>query len=752
MGTTESNRRSGGNASAAPPNIAARAARWSAAHRKTAIWGWLAFMVLAFFVGQQIGQNNLKPADKYVGESGTAERALDDAGLRPNEEVVFIKSDTLTSGAPAFQSAIADTTKELSQVKYVEKIKSPADGGGSVSADGHAVLIEFEIAGDTFEAAKRVDPTLAATDAVQARHPDLTVEQFGGASADKAINEAFGKDLQKAALISLPITLLILIIAFGSLVAAGVPLLLALSAVMTTLGLVAIPSQILPVDSQIAEIILLIGLAVGVDYSLFYMRREREERALGQSPRSSLEIAAATSGRAVLVSGLTVILAMAGMFISGDKTFISFGVGAILVVAVAMVASLTVLPAILAWLGDRVEKGHIPFTSRLRRPAGQSRFWPPIIDRVTRHPVVSVVVAGGALLVLAIPALHMKTVNPSVSDLPQNLSVIKTYNQVNATFPDKGVAVSVAVEAPDLRSGPSAAGIAELRKAAEAADFSRGKSEVTYSDDGSVAEVLIPTVGEGHDAASTDAMNQIRDEVIPATIGKVEGVSVNVSGDAAGSLDSRNLFNERLPLIFAFVFSLAFLLLLVTFRSIVIPIKAILLNLLSVGAAYGVLVFIFQDVHLKSLLGFEPNGGIASWLPLFLFVVLFGLSMDYHVFILTRVREAYDGGMSSKDAVRHGISTTAGVVTSAAIVMVAVFATFATANFIDFKELGIGLSVAVLIDATIVRGVLLPASMELLGDWNWYLPRFMRSWPLLRRERGRGPTGGGRHAAEPVSS
>jgi uncharacterized membrane protein YdfJ with MMPL/SSD domain len=696
-------------------------------------------MVLAFFIGQQLGQNNLKPADKYVGESGVAERALTDAGLRPNDEVVLIKSDTLTARDPEFQSAVASTSKELSRVKYVENVKSPADGGGSISPDGHAVLVEFNIAGDTFEAAKRVDPTLAATDAVQASHPDFTIAQFGGASAEKAINESFTNDLKKAAAISLPVTLLILIIAFGSLVAAGVPLLLALSAVLMTMGLVAIPSQILPVDSQIAEIILLIGLAVGVDYSLFYMRREREERAAGRSERDSLEIAAATSGRAVLISGLTVIVAMSGMFISGDKTFISFGVGAILVVAVAMVASLTVLPAILAWLGDRIEKGHIPFTSRLRRPAGQSRFWPPIISAVTRHPVISVVLAGGLLLVLAVPALHMKTVNPSVTDLPQDLSVIKTYNQVNAEFPDQGVAASVAVEASDVRSGPAAAGIAELQKDADAADYTRGKSEVTYSDDGTVAEVLIPTVGEGHDAASTNAMNQIRNDLVPATVGKVDGVSANVSGDAAGSLDSRNLFKERLPLIFAFVFSLAFILMLVTFRSIVIPIKAILLNLLSVGAAYGVLVFIFQDVHFKSLLGFEPNGGIASWLPLFLFVVLFGLSMDYHVFILTRVREAYDGGMSSKDAVRHGISTTAGTVTSAAIVMVAVFLTFATASFIDFKELGIGLAVAVLIDATIVRGVLLPGSMELLGDWNWYMPKWLEWIPRRGERKSRAP-------------
>jgi RND superfamily putative drug exporter len=338
---------------------------------------------------------------------------------------------------------------------------------------------------------------------------------------------------------------------------------------------------------------------------------------------------------------------------------------------------------------------------------------------------------GGALLALAVPALSMNIVTTGSDDLPKDLALIKTYDRVRDAFPEKGVAVNVAVEADDVRGGPAAAGIALLQRRANNSDNVLPGTEVNYSRDGTVAEVVIPTIGNGNDDASNAALAEIRDEIIPATIGQTPGVTVNVSGDAASSKDFADQLNQRLPLIFAFVFALTFLLLLVTFRSIVIPIKAILLNLLSVGAAYGVLVLVFQDGHGESLLGFTSNGGVTNWLPLFLFVILFGLSMDYHVFILSRVREAYDRGMSTTEAVRHGVSTTAGTVTSAAFVMVIVFSVFVTLSFIDFKEMGVGLAVAVLIDATIIRGVLLPASMKVLGDWNWYLPSWLEWLPRI---------------------
>jgi uncharacterized membrane protein YdfJ with MMPL/SSD domain len=405
-----------------------------------------------------------------------------------------------------------------------------------------------------------------------------------------------------------------------------------------------------------------------------------------------------------------------------------------IVVAIAMIASLTVLPAMLAWLGDRVEKGRIPFIGRRRRPAGDSRFWTALTNRVTRRPWLSIALAGGVLVALATPALNMKTVISGVDDLPQDLAVIKTYHTVKEAFPSEGVTTIVVVEAADVKSGETATAITALQDEVKKSDSFLSGTSVTYSDDGTVAEIDVPTKGNGTDAASTNALNEVRDQIVPATVGSVEGTTVNVGGDAAASADSREQSNSRLPLVFAFVFGLAFILMLVTFRSIVIPIKAILLNLLSVGAAYGVLVLVFQNGHGESLLGFTSNGGVANWLPLFLFVVLFGLSMDYHVFILSRVRELYDRGMTTDEAVKQGISTTAGTVTSAAIVMVGVFAVFVTLSFLDFKEMGLGLAVAVLIDATIIRGVLLPASMKLLGDWNWYLPRWLEWLPRVGAE------------------
>jgi uncharacterized membrane protein YdfJ with MMPL/SSD domain len=716
-------------------NLAARMARWSSKHRKRAFWGWLAFVVLAFAIGNAIGPNLISDLDNFNGESHNAEVALDRAGLRPQSEVVFIQSDKLTIEDPQFRAAITDVTRHLPKIAYVEDVKSPLEGESAVSKDGHAALVDFDIAGDSVEAGDRIDPVLAAVAAAQTRHPDLAVEQFGSASANKAVNDTIGDDLASAGELSLPITLILLTLTFGTLVAAGVPLWIGLSSVLATLGLVNIPSQILPIDSNLSAVILLIGLAVGVDYSLFYLKREREERAAGRSEEGALEAAAATSGRAVLISGATVMVAMAGMFISGDKTFISFAMGTILVVAVAVFASLTVLPAMLSWLGDRVEKGRIPFLRHGTGAAGESGFWSSLTGAVMRRPGISLLLAAGLLIALAVPALSMKSVTSDIDELPGDLPVIQTYNKVKKIFPAEGVTATVVMEVPDVRASAPTTGIAALidRVDRNPKLFKPG-TELIESKDETVAQINVPTIGSGTDQASLDALDKLRDEIVPATVGRVEGASVNVTGDAAGSADFSSNLSSRLPLIFAFVFGLAFLLMLVTFRSIVIPIKAILLNLLSVGAAYGVLVLVFQNGNLESILGFNSNGGVTNWLPLFLFVVLFGLSMDYHVFILSRVKEFHDSGMSTDEAVRKGIATTAGTVTSAAAVMVGVFFVFVTLSFLDFKELGLGLAAAVLIDATIIRGILLPAAMKLLGDWNWYLPSWLEWLPRIGGE------------------
>ena len=619
-------------------NLTERAARWSATHRKRAIWGWLGFVfaLLVLIMGAQvIEQKDISTVDTFSGESQQAERALTDAGLRPTEEVVLIQSKDLTATDPEFQQLVGATTADLKATKHVTNVKSPVDGGGAVSEDGHSVLVDFEITGPDVDAGVNVVESEDTIAALQKENPQFNVEQFGGASTEKSLNEMFQSDLGKAGMLSLPLTLVILAIALGGLVAAGVPLLLALTGVLATMALVAIPSQVFPLDSNVAPLILLIGLAVGVDYSLFYMRREREERAGGKSPQESLLAAARTSGRAVMISGITVMIAMSGMFITGEATFESFAVATVSVVAVEMFVSLLVLPAVLAWLGDRVEKGRIPFTRRMRRPAGESRFWSGVVSRVMRRPVVAAGLSAGVLIALAIPALGMTTTQSGPEDIPQNLPIMKTYDRFTDAFPDKVNINQVVVEADDVRNGEVAGAIDQLVDDAAASDTFIGPAEITYSDDSGVAVIDLPSRGNGTDEASVTALNEVRDDLVPATVGAVDGADANVTGGAAQTEDYKQVLSESMPLVFAFVLGLAFLLFLVTFRSLIIPIKAIVLNLLSVGAAYGVLVIVFQNGAGESLLDFESNGGITNWLPVFLFVILFGLSMDYHVFILS---------------------------------------------------------------------------------------------------------------------
>jgi uncharacterized membrane protein YdfJ with MMPL/SSD domain len=392
-----------------------------------------------------------------------------------------------------------------------------------------------------------------------------------------------------------------------------------------------------------------------------------------------------------------------------------------------------VLPAMLAWLGDRIDKGRVPFVSRLRGRGGAG-FWSFVLDRVLRHPVVSVVLAGGLLVALAIPAFSLHTVDTGINGLPPELPITKTLKRVEAAFPGGAIPATVVVQAKDVTAKPVADGIDQIELGALGTGVMHEPITVRTNAAHTAAVVQVPLSGNGSDATSIRALKLLRNRVIPNTIGEVPGATVNVGGMTAGSYDFNAQMKSRAPWVFAFVLSLAFALLMVTFRSIVIPLKAIVLNLLSVGAAYGVLVLVFQKGNFESLLGFKSIGGITSWLPLFLFVILFGLSMDYHVLILTRVREAYDGGLSTERAVAKGIKATAGVVTSAAAVMVAVFGIFATLSSLDFKMMGVGLATAILIDATVVRAVLLPATMKLLGDWNWYLPKWLEWLPRLEHE------------------
>jgi anti-anti-sigma factor len=722
----------------ARPNLAARAAHWSSKHRKKAILGWLACVVVGLVLVTQLGIEQIPDEDLGSGDSKKADQLLADRFPdRVGEEVLFQGRGEVTARDPRFSEAVREVDRALRRFDYVQEIESPLAPGNrsQFSKDGRSALLTFEIRGDEDQAEEDVTDVLAAVARVQAAHPELRVEEFGGASAGKALSERFEDDFQRAETLSVPITLVILFLAFGALVAAGVPLLLGISAVIITLGLVALISGVLPFSESIFSVILLIGLAVGVDYSLFYIRREREERAEGRSEHGALMAAAATSGRAVLISGCTVMIAMAGLYITGSAEFMSFGTGTILVVAVAMIGSLTVLPAVLSKLGDRIEKGRVPGLHRLRKEEhGESGLWSAIVERVLHRPLLWAVLATALLVVLALPAFRMHTVSSGVQGLPQDLPIVQTYDRIQAAFPGNPLPADVVVTAPNVESPAMRAALTRIRSRAIAGGGFREPVTIAINPDKTVAAMSIPIAGNGTDDTSDAALATMRDEVIPASLEPVAEAEAFVTGITAESVDFNDLMRSRAPLVFLFVLGLAFVLLLVTFRSIVIPIKAIVLNLLSVGAAYGVLVWIFQDGNLEGLFGFESIDGIVSWLPLFLFVLLFGLSMDYHVFILTRVREAFDRGLPTDAAVAHGIKSTAGVVTAAAVVMVGVFGIFATLSMIDFKQMGIGLATAVLIDATIIRGVLLPASMKLLGDWNWYLPKWLEGLPQVAPE------------------
>jgi RND superfamily putative drug exporter len=718
-------------------HVAARMGRWSASHWKTATFGWLAFVVAAFAIGNLVGTKNLDPNKAGSGESGHVQSVLADEFKQPANESVLVRSTGSTVDAPQFRQAVAAVVAALQGQPHVRAISSPFAAGneGQISADHHAALVQFKMQGtDLTVSDKQVVAVEAAVATVQKSYPSLTIGEFGDASVDEGLNTQIGKDFEKAGIYSLPITLAVLLFAFGALVAAGLPLLLALTAVGGTMGLLAFPSHLLPVDQNVSVIVLLIGLAVGVDYSMFYLKREREERRKGSSRRAALEAAAATSGRAVLVSGLTVIIAMAGMLFTGDKTFESFGVATMIVVGVAVLGSLTVLPALLSKLGDRVDKGRVPYLWRLRRSDGESRFWNAVLNPVLKHPLIATIVASGALLTLAAPALHMHTVTPGPETFPKSIPVMKVYDEMQKSFPGGGIPALVMVKVDDTSAAGVRTAIAKLRHDAVATGQFHEPTSVTVNPEGTIALVSLPTAGSGTDTASTRALETLRDEVVPASVGALPGADVGVAGLAANSVDFNNQMKGAAPFVFAFVLAFAFVLLLISFRSIVIAVKAVVLNLLSVAAAYGVIVLIFQHGWGKGLLGFEYTGGVVAFLPMFLFVILFGLSMDYHVFILSRVREAYDRGMSTEDAVAHGIKSTASVVTSAAIVMVGVFSIFGTLSFLFLKEFGIGLAVAVLIDATIVRAVLLPAVMKLLGDANWYLPRWLDWLPHVRHE------------------
>jgi RND superfamily putative drug exporter len=724
--------RPGGRRPQAP--MVERIACWSARHRIAVIAGWLVLAVVALLGGHLLGTQSQPQYDP--GQSGQAEQMLTKLGVvTPPAESVLIQARGGGPGSTyahdrALRGAVAQVVSALDRLPQAARdIRSPLGPGGQalISADGRTALITFQVAGPNASADSTVNADLAAVARVQASHPGLVVAEAGGATTDQAANTVMGQDFHKAELTSVPITLILLIAVFGALIAAGIPVLLAGSAVMVAVSLLAVPSRWLPIGSSTAEVVLIIGMAVGVDYSLFYLRREREERAAGASFPGALATAAATSGRAILVSGLTVMVSMAGLLLTGIDLFTGIAVGTIMVVGVAVIGSVTFLPALLSLLGPWADRGRIPFLGS-RTQARPSRLWGALVLRVVRRPLLCGGAAVLGLLALAVPALGMRTGSPPI-DLPSRLPVVHTLDQIQRAFPGRPAPAQVVVTGGNVSSPAMRSEVAALQATASAHGVIHRPVTAQLVGGGRGMVISVPLAGNGSDTVSRNALLALRDRILPGTIGKVPGASYAVTGDTANGYDFSSALRSRTPIVFAVVALLALVLLTLAFRSLVIPLVSIGLNLLSVGAAYGLITLIFQDGHLQGLLGFTSFGAIIDWVPLFMFVFLFGLSMDYHVFILSRIRELRAAGRPHRDAVVGGISACSGVVTSAAVIMVAVFSIFATLSIIDLKMIGVGLAAAVLIDATVVRGILMPAALILCGERTWYFPRWLAWLP-----------------------
>ncbi|WNO74972.1 MMPL family transporter [Streptomyces sp. AM8-1-1] len=709
-------------------NLAARMGVWSAHHRKTAIIGWLLFVVLATVAGGASGMVEMSESEQGTGDSARAQKMLDDAGLdRPAGELVLVSSRT----AGGWKDTARDLAAAIGKTGEATRIEAPLASGNDREA-----LIRFEIKGDATTAADRVQPVLDAVRDTAAGRDGVEVHQFGQASAEKWLGDLLSEDFQKAEFTAVPLALGILLVAFGAVVAALLPVALALTACMAAFGLLSLASHQLHLFQTTYSVMFLMGLAVGVDYCLFYLRRERDERAAGHDADTALRIAAATSGRAVLVSGVTVMMAMAGMFLSGLMLFKGFALATILVVFIAMLGSVTVLPALLAWLGDRIDAGRLPFLNRRKKKGvhESGAIAGAVLKPVLNRPKLFALGAVAVLLVLAAPALGMKTEQLGMEkQFGSDSALSVAHKKITEAFPVGPEPALVVVKADDITAAPVREALA-------------GFDHVTVHTAKNIAEIEVSLPGNGSDDRSEAALAELRDTTVPAAFAGT-GAQVHVGGELAGSVDFNDQLKRGIVPVFVFITAVTFLLMLLCFRSYVIAVTSILLNLLSVAAAYGVMTAVFQHGWGASALGTEAVGAIEGWMPLFVLVVLFGLSMDYHVFVVSRIREARDRGADTRAAISEGIRRTAGAVTGAAAIMVAVFAVFGTLSMQDMQQMGVGLAVAVLLDATVVRMVLLPSVMALLGERNWRTPKGLRWLPTMDHGEGQPVAGQGRHAA-----
>ncbi|MFD8914386.1 MMPL family transporter [Streptomyces sp. NPDC059575] len=712
-------------------NLTVRMARVSARHPWRALVGWLLFVALCLGVGSAVGTHSAATADYRVGEAGRAEAMAAGGHLeRPAAEQVLISARSGALDGSDAPSAARDLTARMKRLPEVAGVAAPVR-----SKDGNVLMVEVSLKGEERLAKDKVGALVAQTAAVRKAYPTLLLQETGSPSISEGVDRQRGDDLALSEKLTLPVTLLTLLVAFGSLTMAAVPLLLALSSIAAAVGLSMLASHLSPDAGVGTNVILMIGLAVGVDYTLFHLKREREERARGGgrlSTEALVELAAATSGRAVVVSGLAVVASTATLYLASDVIFSSLATGTIVVVLVAVASSLTALPALLTLLGRRAERRALRRASRGKAPrrvrgTDGGRFWSALLRPAARHPLATLSCSLLALASLVLPLSGLKITEMSRDTHSREIPAMRVYDRLNTEFPDRRVAHQVVVRAGAAQADEVAAQLRALARKADADPLFAAGSRVRVSADRRVTSLELRVPHLGNSPQAYDSLEHLRDDYLPATVGRIGGAEYGVTGDVARYTDYPAHQNGKLPLVLGALLLVTFLMTLYAFRSVVLGLIGVVLNLLSAAAALGLLVLVFQHTWAEGLLGFHSTGSIGSRVPLFLFVILFGLSMDYQVFVVSRIREAVLAGVSTRQAVLDGIRRSAGVVTSAAVVMTTVFASFVFLHIIEMKQIGFVLAAAVLIDAFVVRVLVLPSALLLLGERTWWPVRPARA-------------------------
>ncbi len=724
--------------------MTARMAYWSARHRWVVLLLSVAAIAMAMFAQMSLGTEILEGGG--VGDSGKgADLLVEHFDVAPAEgkiavsgrtERIIFSNPSLDADDPAFQASVDTLTHAIQNLPLVTSAFSYYDTGDSsmLAGDRHAVLTIVRTEDPSVEHSEDIDiqPVLDAVKQASGSMAGFEVGIVSSQLIQDQITGIFEEDLQRIMFVSLVFGLGVLLLAFRALVAAVIPLAMALGAIFTALGITAVISQFYAFAESYAEVLTLMGLAVGIDYSLFVISRFRSERAAGRPKLEAIAVASNTTGRAVFYAGITVMLSLSGLMVTRDATFISFSLGAVIVVFLAVVGSMTLLPALLSILGDKVNSLPIPFLGRENTGA---HIWGAIADRVLAKPATLATLTATFLIVMALPLFAMNIgFNQGADAMPDAMEGKRAIQLLEQHFSSSIVTpAKVVISSPNVESPTIQAAVSSFIGRVEEDTAYLGPFDTITSPDKTLLRINVPTAGKLDDDIAENAIKRLREVVVPQAFNGTDA-DVYVAGDTADGIDFRDRMFRSAPLVFAFVLGFSFLLLLLMFRSLVIAIKAITLNLLSVAAVYGVLVMVFQWGWGISVLGSEASGIIEAWLPLFLFGILFGLSMDYHMLLLSRIKEIHDRGFSTEESVSQGIKITAGQITSAAIIMVGVFGAFATSRVLPLQQFGLGLGVAVLIDATVIRVVLLPASMKLLGDWNWYMPSWLDWLPRISPE------------------